>query len=85
LVDLGNKFDWLLYTLRGYICIDTLFFILFSDNDEPAVQEIATPRRSTRLRGLNNSPVVPTAGRVSLLSGTSVSPVIPSENLISLD
>ncbi len=82
LANFGNKFDWLLYTLRGYICIDTLFCILFSDNNEPAVQEISTPRRSTRLRGLNNSPVVPTAGRASLLQTTSVT---PSENLISLD
>ncbi|KAK4008083.1 hypothetical protein OUZ56_013239 [Daphnia magna] len=55
-------------------------------NDAPEVEEnvFCSPRRSTRIRGLNSSRVIP-MGRASLLPTTSISPVTPSENLISFD
>ncbi|XP_057374874.1 disks large-associated protein 5-like [Daphnia carinata] len=59
---------------------------LQTGNDAPEVEEnvFCSPRRSTRIRGLNNSKIVP-MGRASLLPTNYLSPVTPSENLISFD
>ncbi|KAI9553990.1 hypothetical protein GHT06_019261 [Daphnia sinensis] len=55
-------------------------------NDAPEIEEnVFSPRRSTRIRGLNNSTRIIPMGRASLLPTTSISPVTPSENLISFD